>query len=62
MSLSDQTNIRGIDPLLWREIRAESVRHGTPAGELLNTILQEWLQAHDCATGQGPQADIQRRN
>lgn len=60
--MSDQTNVRGIDPVLWREIRAEAVRHELPAGALLNTILHEWLQAHDCATVDGPQQRIARRN
>lgn len=42
---NDQTNIRGLDPVLYREVRAEAVRRGETVGETLNAILYEWVRA-----------------
>lgn len=35
--------VRGIDLDLWLQIRAEAVRQGVTAGEMLNKIMAAWL-------------------
>ena len=45
LALSDQTNIRGLDPVVWREIRAEAVRRDVTIGAFVSSILREWLRA-----------------
>lgn len=43
-----QIVVRNVDPVLWRRVRAEAVRHDLTAGALLNEIMRTWLEAHDC--------------
>lgn len=41
--MGGQTAVRGLDPALWRELRAVAVRSGMPVGELLNDIIRAFL-------------------
>lgn len=54
--------VRNLDPDLWRQIRAEAVRHSLTGGALLNLIAAEWLAEHDCATMDGPRQPVERDN
>ena len=38
------TNVRGVDPELWRQLRAAALVQGVPVGQLLNQIIQQWLE------------------
>lgn len=59
--MAEQTSIRGLDQGLFREVGAEAKRHGVTVGTLVNLILSEWLQEHDCATTDGPLPTVPRR-
>jgi hypothetical protein len=56
------TMVRNLDPFVWRQIRAEAVRHDLTAGALLSLIASEWLAEHDCATLDGPREPFERDN
>ena len=56
------TLVRNLDPDVWRQIRAEAVRHNLTGGALLTLIASEWLADHDCATMTGPRETAERDN
>jgi hypothetical protein len=37
--------VRGVDKTLWTELRMAALRDGIPVGQLLNQILQAYLEA-----------------
>jgi hypothetical protein len=38
-----QVMVRGIDPVVWRQVKAAAALRGLTLGQLLNAILREWL-------------------
>ncbi len=40
---AEKVTVRGFDPALWRELRAEAIRRGLSGGQLLSQIVREWL-------------------
>jgi hypothetical protein len=39
----DRITLRGVDPQLFREVKAAAVRQEVSIGTLFNTILRAWL-------------------
>lgn len=56
------TLVRNLDPDVWRQVRAEAVRHNLSGGALLTLIASEWLAAHACADMTGPREPVEREN
>ena len=37
------TNVRDLDPRIWRDLRVVALQRGQKVGVLVNVILSEWL-------------------
>jgi hypothetical protein len=48
MEAPPQIVVRNVDPVLWRRVRSEAVKHSKTAGALLNEVIREWLRDHEC--------------
>jgi plasmid stability protein len=43
----NQLNIRNVDERLWCQVKARAAAANQPVGELLNRILEEWLDSQN---------------
>jgi hypothetical protein len=56
------TMVRNFDDALWERVKIEARRHDLTAGALLNLIVGEWMDDHQCTAYGGPLAPSEQDN
>lgn len=49
-------HIRGVNQVLYRQFRVEALKRGLTAGQLMNSVLMDWLEKESISKAPGKNA------